>query len=220
MQIYINLDGAILDVSRRYYAVYHDLLRQSGFVPFDIATYWSFKRLSISDYSIVDQNCTSGFSEDYKLMREIVLEDPAYLMLDELHPGVGNQLSEWCASHSLILLATRQNYQALVAQLEHLDIRPCFCDLIVNNSACPVMDSSKAHFQVHVKEPGSALIIGDNESAILAAHKLAIPSIAVTCGQRTRRLLEQVSPDLIVRDLAHIDERDWPVNICRMQKTG
>jgi len=122
MQIFINLEGTLLDVRDRYYAVYSDLLTQSGFKTFDHATYWSFKRLSFEERAIVTRSACDGFVDDYLLEHEHLIEDPAYLMLDELQPCVIDQLSNWSQNHQIYITCTRREYQPLITQLEYTGI--------------------------------------------------------------------------------------------------
>jgi phosphoglycolate phosphatase len=44
-------------------------------------------------------------------------------------------------------------------------------------------------------------MIGDTEADILAGQALAIPTIAVTCGIRSRRYVERLQPTCILSDL-------------------
>jgi phosphoglycolate phosphatase-like HAD superfamily hydrolase len=210
MQIYLDLDGPILDVSARYYAIYSDLLQREGFVPLDQSSYWSLKRMSFQESAIVAHNCPDNFIEDYLVERQNLIEDPAYLALDRLHPGVLEQLQAWSGSHQLILVTLRRNYQSLAAQLAYSGIRPFLSDVLVGTIGCPGWRAKKERIESHMRDASNAFIIGDTEADMLAAHALELPSVAVTCGIRTRRLLSHLAPDLLVKNLGELRLERWP----------
>ena len=88
MQIYLDLDGPVLDVSHRYYLIYSDLLKQADYLPFDHDSYWSLKRLSITEAAIVQRNMPECGVSDYLARRAQLLEDSTYLVYDLLQPGI------------------------------------------------------------------------------------------------------------------------------------
>lgn len=211
MQIYLDLDGPILDVSRRYYAIYSDLLNRAGYRPLDQASYWSLKRLSFQESAIVGHSCPSGFVEDYLVERQNLIEDPAYLSLDNPHSGVLQHLENWRETHELTLVTLRRNYQSLVSQLDFVGIRRLLADVLVGSIGCPGWRAKKERIETSLRDANNALVIGDTETDVLAAHALELPSVAVTCGIRTRRLLAHLAPNLLVRDLGELHIDRWPV---------
>ena len=48
---------------------------------------------------------------------------------------------------------------------------------------------------------GSAWMIGDTEADVLAGQSLGVPTIALTCGIRSRSYLQQLEPTRIHTDL-------------------
>lgn len=210
MQIFINLDGTLLDVRARYYAVYSDLLRQSGLRAFDPATYWSFKRLSLGESCIVARSASQGFIEDYLIEHADLIEDPAYLMLDELQPAVAEQLSHWSKNHDIYLATSRREFQPLIAQLEYTGIRQYFKDIVVSaGPGCQSCENKVASIKKYLQNSQDALLICDDEAGLLAAHKLDIYSMAVTDGRRTRQLLQQVKPGSVVNSFENINLEFW-----------
>ena len=205
MQIFISLEGVALDVSRRYYAVYSDLLRQSGFQPFDAATYWSFKRLSIEEAAIAERSSRAGFVEEYLLARTELLEDPAYLMLDSVQNGVIKQLQHWSSCHDVILTSRLTQYQSLVAQLELLGLGDTVADVLSCRTGLPGWESSKICIENNLDSQQAALLVTDNEADLLAARALLIPSVAVTGGRRSRTLLQRAQPDYLTNSLETIE---------------
>lgn len=52
---------------------------------------------------------------------------------------------------------------------------------------------------------GAVYFIGDTEADVVAAQKLGAVSIAVESGIRTRELLENMNPDIIIPDISHLE---------------
>ncbi len=205
MQIFISLEGVILDVARRYYAIYSDLLRQSGFQPFDAATYWSFKRISIEEAAIVERSSPAGFVEDYLLTRAELLEYPAYLMLDSVQNGVIEQLQQWHGMHDVVLTSRLSCYQTLVAQLELLGLSHTVSDVLPYRAGLQGSEAARVCIEDKLNCQQAALLVTDNESDLLAAHALLIPSVAVTGGRRSRSLLQRTQPDYLTNSLENIE---------------
>lgn len=210
MQIYLDLDGPVLDVSERYYAIYSDLLRREGYTPMDRSGYWSLKRLSFQESAIVAHTCPPGVVEDYLIERQNLIEDPAYLGLDRVHEGALERLRSWAGRHELVLVTLRRNYQSLVSQLDYIGLRPLLSDVLVGPVGCPGWRAKKERIETRLRDTSNAFVIGDTEADVLAAHALELPSVAVTCGIRTRRLLSHLAPDLLIRNLGELDIDRWP----------
>lgn len=211
MEIYLDLDGSLLDVSNRHYAIYSDLLKREGYTPLDRSSYWSLKRLSFEESAIVAHSCPAGFVEDYLVERQNLVEDPAYLTLDRLQPGAVERLKGWAGKHELIVVTLRRNYQSLIPQLEYFGIRRLLADVLVGSIGCPGWRAKKERIEMRMRDASNTLVIGDSEADMLAAHALELPSVAVTSGSRTRRLLAHLAPDLLVTSLRELRIDRWPV---------
>ena len=221
MQLFINLDGTLLDVSSRYYSVYSELLKQSGFTPYDPATYWSLKRISIDEGAIVLRNTCRGFVDDYLAEYQSLIENPAYLMLDRLQHNVIEQLNSWSEQHTITLITSRNEYQPLLAQLKMFALDGFFNDVQISINGCSGEASRKARLQGSLQSPETAMMICDNETDLLAARALSVPAIAVANGRRTGNLLRRLSPDFIAGNLENIKLQQWTHAVnCHRQPTS
>lgn len=210
MQIYLNLDGTLLNVEDRYYAVYRDILEQAGFLPFDKSTYWSLIRVGVTELAIVEKTCDLDFSNEYTFNHQRLIEDPAYLMLDTLQDGVLSKFDTWHSYHALTITTFRSHYQALVAQMEFLGLRVYLTDLLVTGAGGDGWKIKKERISNSLQDDSNAFVIADNETDILAAHALEIPSVAICKGRRTRSTLKQLAPDLMIPQLDDLTLEDWP----------
>ena len=66
----------------------------------------------------------------------------------------------------------------------------------------PKLDGDKLTFNVQVTQANSdSWMIGDTEADLLAGIAMQIPTIALTCGIRSKKQLSQFKPTLIKDDL-------------------
>jgi phosphoglycolate phosphatase len=202
MQIFIDLDGPILDVARRFYLVYSDLLKQADYLPFDSQSYWSLKRLSIKEGAIVQRNMPESGVPDYLQQRGRLLEDPAYLLFDRLQAGASDVLARWAGEHRVYLVTLRHNRKALLSQLKLLGIDGRFDEVFCAQDSEWTWQTKCEWIRAICGPKHDAVIIGATEMDVLAGHAAGIHTVAVTCGMRSRRFLEQLSPEKIVSNIA------------------
>jgi phosphoglycolate phosphatase-like HAD superfamily hydrolase len=205
MQIFIDLDGPLLDVTRRYYLIYSDLMRKAGNRPFDQESYWSLKRLSVRESAIVQRCASRQDTVDYLQKRQQLLEDPAYLLYDRLQPGVAETLDGWFAEHELYLVTLRRDGDALLSQLNLLGIRSYFKKVFCADNVEPSWKIKCEWMRSIRSRLGDAVVIGDTEVDVLAGRAAGLRTVALSCGIRSRRLLEQLVPDLMLGALRDLD---------------
>jgi phosphoglycolate phosphatase-like HAD superfamily hydrolase len=205
MQIFIDLDGPILDVTRRYYLIYSDLLKKADFLPFDQDSYWSLKRLSINESAIVQRNMPLAGVTEYLDQRGCLVEDPAYLVYDKLHTGALDTINAWASDYELNLVTLRRNRAALMSQLDLLGLRGKFDRVFCAQGVEPGWQTKCEWIRASRTKPGGAVIIGDTEVDVLAGRAAGIYTVALSCGIRSRQLLEQLSPDALLSRLSAVD---------------
>ncbi|MFC1772114.1 HAD family hydrolase [Pseudomonadota bacterium] len=208
MQIYLDLDGPVLDVSHRYYLIYSDLLKQADYLPFDHDSYWSLKRLSITEAAIVQRNMPECGVSDYLARRAQLLEDSTYLVYDLLQPGILDTLKLWSKQHRLYLVTLRRNRMALMSQLKLLGINGVFEEVFCAQDADQGWETKCEWIRSNCVTSSEAVIVGDTEVDVLAGHAAGIQTVSVTCGIRSRRFLEQLSPHLLLSNIAGLCPED------------
>lgn len=205
MQIFIDLDGPILDVTRRYYLIYSDLLCKENYLPFDQESYWSLKRLSVNESAIVQRNMPLSGVAHYMQQRERLLEDPAYLVYDRFQRGALETLSAWAAEHQLYLVTLRRNRAALRSQLELLGLSNLFEGVFCAQTDEPCWETKCEWIRACRSTAGQTVIIGDTEVDVLAGRAAGIRTVALSCGIRSRQLLAKLSPDAVCHRLSDVD---------------
>lgn len=196
--IAFDFDGTIIDISRRDYAVYRDLVQDlsGSILPFEI--YWPLRRkrtdinLILAKSGVTDTERINIFLQK----RASLIEDVKYLVLDTVLPRVVNTLklnSSWITPY---LVTTRYNENNLRWQLEGLGLNIVFEDIIIAEK-----DKTKFYSGVN----NLSLIVGDTEKDIDAANTLGIKSVAVLSGIRDADIIRLSRPTFIEESVASID---------------
>ncbi|MDY6987437.1 MAG: HAD family hydrolase [Thermodesulfobacteriota bacterium] len=208
MQVFLDLDGPILDVSNRYYAIYTDLLEEAGYTPLHISEYWAHKRNRLPETKILARTCPRPFVAAYTKKRLGLIEESRYLKMDTLQPGVAQLIAQWAKDHNLYLVTLRNNRDALLRELSYLGIRKYFLKVLSESDndgswrvkyrlVSPVADDAKR-----------SIMVGDTEADVEAGRAVGLTTVAVTCGIRSRALLMEAKPDYVFEDMRgiHLEE--------------
>ena len=207
-------------MSDRYYATYQQGLAdtQAAYLARGInlnlqilskQQFWQMKQNRVPDAEIATSSGLSG--EEIHVFLGCVsrlVNQPDLLHLDRIQPGV-----QWAIAllHSrgvrLILVTLRRNQAVQLLQNYGLTriVYP-HSQLRMPDAAYHNYTALKTELLAEVAEEfesslGSAWMIGDTEADILAGQALGIPTIAVTCGIRSRYQLQQHQPNFILSDL-------------------
>jgi phosphoglycolate phosphatase len=204
----LDLDGPILDGRHRHYACYRALLEEAGATPLPLDRYWDLKRERVDRRRLLAE---SGAAELYDRFLEgwlARIESPEMLALDRLQPGAIEALRAWKgAGLSLVLVTARRDEPALLAQLDAFAVRSLFSEIVPT----PFAETGEAKARAlvaRVRPVRWSGWIGDTEVDVDAARRLDVPSVAVTCGLRTRAYLQSLQPAFICDDLRAVFAED------------
>lgn len=216
--LFCDFDGPIVDVSDRYYHTYQLGLdeiaafywRQGITLPICCLSkdqFWQMKQERTPDVEIAMRSGLQGEQIDQflELVKQIV-NQPDLLERDQIQPGV-----KWALAllHSqgvrLVLVTLRQQPQAQQMLQDHgLDTLfsgiwgACDEDAAYLNQAdhkTSLLQQAAHCFQ------GTAWMTGDTEADIIAGQTVGIPTIALTCGIRSKAYLQKFQPTRIHSDL-------------------
>lgn len=211
-KIFLDLDGTIIDVKRKCYRLYVNVFSHGGFGTLDMATYWKMKRKKIPEEIIALQTATPMFAKYYVEKRVSLIETIDYLVLDNISDKVYTILDGWAKHYDLYLITMRRNKLNLSHQLLLLDLHKYFKH-VCNFDGSP---AQKEKFLRHeVSNSTASVIIGDTESDINIGKSLGIKTAAVTNGLREKRLLKEMSPDILVKSIYDKKLLGWIKNNLR-----
>ncbi len=91
--VYIDLDGPILDVTRRYHRLYADFVRAHHGQALPQAAYWKLKRSKTPDVVILRKSGVSASLTSYQAWWRLHVETRPYLNLDRPWPRISEFLS-------------------------------------------------------------------------------------------------------------------------------
>ncbi len=205
MNIYLDLDGTLIDISERYFQAYSDSVISFGIKPLSKNKYWQLKKEKYSLKDIVELNCGEDLVLSIMKNLEYCIEQTEYLKLDKLIPGAIETLNILKQNHRLVLVTLRKHKTNLDKQLKALRIEFYF-DKILDGVDAGVphrikADLIKGDSVFHGK---NSLIVGDTEVDIMAGKILDIQTAAVLTGIRTEKLLSEEKPNYILQNISNL----------------
>lgn len=195
-----DLDGPILDVSDKYYAVYRDILLENNEKVLAKNEYWDLKRAKTSLYDILSKTNAEQSIIIFKELWLNRIEIHKYQKLDKLQPGITEVLKLCKEKNNLVLVTLRRDRQRLLEQLQELNLVDYF--EIILSSGQDIKPRWKIKYNLindylKSKIANNNFIIGDTETDIIAGNNLGFISIGVLCGIRNSQLLDS-KPDIIL----------------------
>lgn len=203
--IFLDLDGPILDVSEKYYRLYHDILHRNNFKSLNKKTFWSLKRDGVKIEYILGMSKAKFFTAEYKRQWKMLIETDYYLDFDILQPIAKKILDKLKQEYNLILVTLRSSRRQLLKELKKLEVIDYFSEILSSGSDLKPRWKIKYKLikKYEKKKDISAgeFFIGDTATDIVAAKKLGFYSIATENGIRNKTILKMSKPDLIIPDM-------------------
>jgi phosphoglycolate phosphatase len=225
LTVFCDFDGPIMDVSERYYSAYQLGLAetqatyqsQGTSLPLQVlsqAAFWQMKQNRVPDPEIAQQ---SGLRQEQiqVFLQQVgrIVNQPALAQQDQIQPGVRWALTWLHARKARLVLVTLRCQAQVVQILRESGLEDFFTDVwgtqddqAAYQNYAEVKTQLLQHALAELAFPDSKLssawMIGDTEADILAGQALGIPTLALTCGIRSRQYLQQFTPTFILDDLA------------------
>ncbi len=204
----LDLDGTLLDCSRRHYQCYHDIVTELGRRPWSYSDYWRMKREARPTSRILD-NSDHALLKAYNHRWLESIESPEMLRLDQPFPGVVDKLREWKGQGLLVLATMRRQRGVLREQLASLEMLGLFDQLIVvhgRDKAASTRDKLAFNYI-------SLTWIGDTEIDRQAGLAMGARVCLVSNGIRDAKYLRMLGSDkrvAVYPDLTAIDPFGTP----------
>lgn len=222
LTIFCDLDGPIIDVSRRYYHTYQQAIAatQSHYktlgqdlllTPMTKERFWHLKLERIPDMDIAARSGLMG--EQIPLFLEKVqwlVNQPSLLLEDALQAGVRKALTQLQLSGVRLALVTLRDQGQALELLQRFELDSFFAWVrgtqdqgaaYVNYSDYKQALLGELIAEMHLNPWEPAWMIGDTEADILAAKAYNLPSIAVCCGMRSQAFLHRLEPTSVQPNL-------------------
>lgn len=194
--IAFDLDGTLIDISKRDYQIYVDLVIKLGGIPLPFLTYWPLRQAKTDIHQILSDSgiLRLDLVETFLLDRKALMETLEYLSVDNLFQDVLQLLNRISDTYEVHILTIRHNKTNTENQLKLLGL---------DRYTCHIVDGNKELTMRQI--PNLCFMVGDTENDILPANKIGIKSIGVTTGIRNRQLLVKMNPTYIVDSLDEIN---------------
>lgn len=213
--LFLDLDGTLLDVRRRHYAVYASVLEEPAFrgKPIPEREYWGQRARGTAWRDLV--KAAQLFPTKYAAYEKrfcAVLESSAFLELDEPRPGVETALGKLYTKTPLVLVTLRRDGVELENQIAQLGWSKYFETVL--SGAPPAEENPRKRAMVRGRfkaslvrrryrmPPTEAVWLGDTETDVHAAHELGYEAFLVEGGHRTKDAQMKANPERIVADLS------------------
>jgi phosphoglycolate phosphatase len=206
LRFFFDLDGPILDVSRRYFRVHSHIVRELGGTPGDEIAFWESKRArrSVTEILSVQGNTCVDVARYQKLWLERI-ESEEYLKSDQLQRDVLVDLESLLQEHRLCLVTLRRRPDLVRNQLERFGLNRLFEHVLIADPAIPFGWQTKSHLMRSVGAVADGnWIIGDTEVDIRAGKALGMTTVGVLCGIRDQVRLENDNPDFIIGGIGEL----------------
>jgi phosphoglycolate phosphatase len=198
--IYFDLDGTLIDCSKRNYMVYEKCTIKLGGYPLSFNDYWRRKRKKEKFESILSDSLIQNNDKFFEIwFKEI--ESYKNLVFDKPFPFTVDVLDKLINNNNIYLVTLRRKPKNLIKELKYLDLYKYFTDIHVGNEN---LEDKYSILKKIIKEKTASVIIGDTELDIEAAKRLRVKCIAVSSGIRSAEYLMKLNPDVLVNDISEI----------------
>ena len=212
MNIFIDLDGTLLDSRRRLHRLFCDLVQDERLSEEE---YWKLKRTPRSHGYLLEQRFGWSPERIDEFSREWLerIESDDYLRLDVPYGFARIALERLAREARLYLLTSRQLEQQVRGQLERTGLLELFADVIVTGRA---RTKAQALREFGVPLHSDDVLVGDTSEDIAAARELNIRAVCVANGFREASYLATYEPDCIYADLlAFAEARSQPARVAK-----
>lgn len=221
LTLFCDFDGPLVDVSNRYYETYRTALyytqqafqQQGQVVPLRLLSkdqFWEMKRRRTRDIEIAMQ---SGLQEDqipfFLAHVQEIVNATDLLHLDTMQQGVNWSLALLHSYGVKLVLVTLREEQQVHKMLAQYGLKRLFSGIYGSGDRHTAyqnnIDVKTALLKEAVTEQGQLsdqwLMVGDTEADVVAAQRMNMPAIALTCGIRDENYLRTYNPDYLCSDL-------------------
>lgn len=207
LTIFLDLDGTLIDIEIRHYAVYTACVKQFNGTPLTQDEYWSMKRTAISWNDILkSSNVPNHFNNDFMSLFIKLIESKDYLKIDKPFNFTLEVLDALYTDNNLVLVSFRRNRHELINQLEKLGLSQYFKAILSGHAKTKksVLSKKAEIIKDYMSIDKAAVIVGDTEADVSAGKFLGITTVSVYSGIRNKNYLSPFSPDYLIEDIREL----------------
>lgn len=193
LSIAFDLDGTLIDISKRDYLVYKYILDDLGGSSIEFKRYWMLRKSHANIFDILRESKLGNEKHnEFLIKRGSLIEDPLFLRFDTLFDSTVDVLTKLSKEYSCNIVTKRQSEENTLNQIRKIGINDYFTKIVV------VPDDKEIGYS---SIDNLICIVGDTEFDINVANRLGINSVAVTTGIRNTDFLKKINPTYICSNL-------------------
>jgi phosphoglycolate phosphatase-like HAD superfamily hydrolase len=200
-QIFLDLDGPLLDGKHRHYSCYSNILKKYGFSAIALDEYWDKKRSLLNRGDLLQLSNANAIYDEYLSDWLSMIESRELLALDNVQEGALDCLRAWKSlGVNLVLVTLRKNKEAAEEQLRLQGLSEFLDTILVCDHVSGGLGKANAVRNCRDVEimPNNSVWIGDTEVDWEAARSLGMDIILVENGLRNKTYLEQLQGSTVV----------------------
>lgn len=215
LRLITDFDGPIIDVSERYYRVYHICLtevqrREQVIHLLSKLEFWRLKRARVPEVQIAK---LSGLDEkqahEFSRLRLQIVHSQDYLVHDQPIPGTIEALEFAQAAGIDIVLMTMRRRSELQDAFERYNLgrffppnrRYCLGENVTKTTDIEDKFLLMSKAMKELPPATDMWMVGDTEADIVAAKSHGVKVMGILSGIRDRHQLERYGPHLIINHL-------------------
>lgn len=202
MSIIFDLDGTLLDASKRMYLLFCELVPDCTLTKKE---YWDYKRNQVSHKILLEWKYPQADFADFNERWMELIESERYLNIDTVYPDTIETLEKLRQRTTLYLLTARQRKDRLLNELRRLNIEKYFKKILAternyskeellqrNPLAVTDISNKKNYF---VSDMGKDIALG---------NQIGYRTVAITHGFMNRERLQDYNPKAIIDELKEL----------------
>lgn len=183
MTIFCDLDGTLIDSTKRHIVLLQDLLQHHR-INLNIDSYLSFKCDGNSTKSFLVKSMIScPLAEQITAEWKEHIEDEKYLTMDTVYPDALPFLRKISKEYDVVYVSARKNKEAIINALEYLDLVRFAKRTYIVDPANAVQGKTKAIEHMVTRRD---YFIGDTETDWECARRLGITGLVLNRGFRSK----------------------------------
>jgi phosphoglycolate phosphatase-like HAD superfamily hydrolase len=200
MNIFLDLDGTLLEDHPRFFAVHTAALGPQP-VLLRPEEYRRLKQEQVPEDEILRLHYPDIDRAAYHAKRNGLLEHRTMLAHNRLFPATLAALQQ-LSGHHLFIITMRSDPEALQEELEYFCIDGFFEEILSSPGGPAPWETKAALLKPHAA-PGD-WIVGDTEADIRGGKLAGIRTCALCSGIRTHAFLQSLGPDLLLDGIAEV----------------
>jgi phosphoglycolate phosphatase-like HAD superfamily hydrolase len=200
MNIFLDLDGTLLEDHVRFFAVHRAALGEHR-VALAPEEYRRLKREQTPENEILRLHYPAVDAAAYGAARQRLLEHRSMLAYNRLFPAALAALQQ-LSGHHLFVITMRSDAQTLLEELEHFGIDGFFEEILSAPGGSAPWETKAALLRPYAAPRD--WIVGDTEADVRGGKLAGIRTCALCSGIRTRAFLASLEPDLLLEGIADV----------------